>query len=99
MIEARLLFVWDGLMGAAGLLAMILFAFCVMVGAVKQEDVLRHLGVILGFVILLIMLPATIVSIWNSMTVLQHLGIATLGIASILLFCESHRRQHNTPRR
>lgn len=95
MIEARLLPVWDGVVEVAALLAMIVFALFVMVGAVKREDILRHLGLIVGIVILLLVLPAIILSLWSSMTLLQHLGIFALGIAFILLFSMSRRRQHN----
>jgi uncharacterized protein (DUF983 family) len=47
---------------------------------VKPSDVARHLGSILGIVILLIMLPAIMMNIWSSMSFWQHLGIVILGI-------------------
>ena len=65
VIETRLFSLWDGLVGSAALIAIVIFALCVMVGAVKPGDVPRHLGVIVGIVILLIMLPAII---WGSGT-------------------------------
>lgn len=55
-------------MGSAALIAIILLALCVIVSAVKLGSVPRHLCVIVGIVILLIMSPAIIVSLWNSMT-------------------------------
>ncbi len=63
-----------------------------MVSAVKPGDAPRHLGVIVGVVILLIMLPAIIISLWNSMTLGQHLGIATIFIAIIFLISATRRK-------
>lgn len=50
-----------------------------------------HLGVIVGVVILLVMLPAIIISLWNSMSLGQHLGIATFFIAIIFLISATQR--------
>ena len=72
-------------MGSAALIAIIVLGLCVMVSVVKPSEVRRHLGVIVGVAILLIMLPAIIVSLWNSMTFGQHLGIAAIFIAIIFL--------------
>lgn len=78
MIETRIFSVWDGLVGSAALIAIIILALRVMVSAV-------------GVVILLIMLPAIIVALWNSMTLGQHLGIIAICVA-IILFVSSARR-------
>ena len=48
MAETRLLSLWDGLVGSAALIAIIILALCVMVRAVKLGDALRQLGVIAG---------------------------------------------------
>jgi Ca2+/Na+ antiporter len=92
MIEARLLSAWDGLVGSVALIAIIVLGLCVMVSAVKPSDVPRHLGTIVGVVILLIILPAIIVSLWNSMTLGQHLGIATIFLAIIFLISATRRK-------
>lgn len=85
MIETRVLSIWDGLVGSGALIALVVLALSVMVRAVKLEEVPRHLAVTTGIVILLIMLPAIIVSVWNLMTLEQHLGVATIFIATIFL--------------
>jgi len=92
VIESRLLSVWDDLVGSTALTATIILALCVMVGAVKREDVLRNLGMIIGILILLIMLPAIIVALWHAMSFEQHLGIATIFTALILLLSATHRK-------
>ena len=91
-METRLLSAWDGLVGSAALIAIIVLALYVMVRAVKLGDVPRHLGVIAGIVILLITLPAIIISLWNSMTLGQHLGIASIFIAIIFLISATRRK-------
>ena len=50
MIETRLLSLWDALVGSAALLAIIVLALCVMVGAVKLEDIPRQRGVIVNII-------------------------------------------------
>ncbi len=92
MIEARLLSMWNGLVGSAALIAIIVLALCVIVTAVKLKDLPRHLGVLVGIVILLITLPSIIVSLWNSMTLGQHLGIATILIGIIFLISATRRK-------
>jgi hypothetical protein len=86
VIETRLLSAWDGFIGSAALIAIIGLVFWVMVRAVKVGDVPRHLGVIVGIVILLVILPAVIVSSWNSMTFIQHIGLIALGLVIASLF-------------
>lgn len=99
MIEASLVFAWGGLARSAALIAIVILALCVMVGAVKRENLLRLLGIIVGVVILLIMLPSVIVSLWNSMTLGQHLGIAMIFIVMIFLFSAAQRRSSKATRR
>jgi Ca2+/H+ antiporter len=83
VIEARLLYPGDNLLGSIAFIAIIILGLCVMVGAVKREDVFRYLGAIVGVVILLIVLPAIIATLRNSMTFVQHLGIALF----VILIC------------
>lgn len=99
MIETRLLSVWDCLVGLTALIAIIVLAFRVMVSAVKPEDVLRHFGLIAGIVTFLIMLPAIIASLWNSMSFGQHLGTVTFVVAIGLLFNAFRQRPHNARRK
>ena len=98
MIESKLLSGWDGVVGSAALIAIIVLALSIMVGAVKARETPRHIAVIASFAILLVMLPAIIVSLWNSMTVGQHLGIAALLIAIIVLISVTHGKARNARR-
>jgi len=62
-------------------------------------DALRHLGVIVGGVILLLILPAIIVGLWNAMSFGQHIGIVVLGIAMAALLGTVHRGPRNLRRK
>jgi hypothetical protein len=95
VIEARLLSLWDGLVGSAALIAIIVLALCVMVSVVKLGDLPRHLGVIVSIVILLIMLPAIILGLWNAMSFGQHLGIIVICAAIMLVAGSTCRRPTN----
>lgn len=79
-IESNLMRGWAGIVESVALFAITILAIGVMVSAVKLSDLGKHLGTILCFVILLLMLPAIIVSVWSSMSLWQQLGIVILGL-------------------
>jgi hypothetical protein len=99
VIETKLLSAWDSLVGSVALLAIIVLSFCVMVSAVKPSDVPRHLGAIVGVVILLIMLPAIIMGLWNTLSLGQHLRIIVVCAAITFLVGSSRRRPTNARRK
>ena len=71
---------WVALTGSLAIIALILTAFGFMLGIVKPADALRRVAGILGVVMLLMVLPAVIVSIWSDMSLLQRLGLAAIAI-------------------
>jgi hypothetical protein len=68
------------LTGSVATIALILTAFGLMLGIVKPADALSRVGAILGVVMLLMMIPAVLVSIWSGMSVWQRLSLAAIGI-------------------
>ena len=98
MISARLLSIWDSFLGSAALIALIVLAFGIMMRAVKREDALHHLGVIAGIVILFIVLPTIIVSLWEAMLLRAHIGIWLIFIVTAIYLTAAQRRS-NQPRR
>jgi hypothetical protein len=80
MIETNFMRAWAGIVESVAIIAIAILAIGLMVNAVKPSDAARHLGAILGIVILLLMLPAIIASAWSVMSFWQHLGLAMLGI-------------------
>ena len=71
---------WMALTGSVAMIALILTAFGLMLGIVKPADALRRVGAILGVVMLLMVLPAILVSIWSGMSLWQRLGLAAVAL-------------------
>ncbi len=71
---------WVALTGSVAMIALILTAFGLMLGIVKPSDALRRVAAILGVVMLLLVLPAVLVSIWSSMSLWQRLVLAAIAI-------------------
>jgi hypothetical protein len=92
VIESSLLCLWDELVGSAALVAIIILTFGAMIRAVKLENILQRLVAILGIAILLMMLPTTIVSLWRSMSLTEHLGLAIVVILTIWLMGAAKRK-------
>jgi len=68
------------LVGSVAAIAIILTALGLMVGIVKPAEAFKRIGVIVGIVILLMMLPAVLVNAWSSMSLWCRLGLAAVGI-------------------
>jgi hypothetical protein len=85
---------WVALAGSLAMIALILTAFGFMLGIVKPADALRRVAAILGIVILLLMLPAIIVSAWTAMSLWQQLALAAIGIG-VLLWLRPRRQPRN----
>ena len=71
---------WVALTGSLATIALILMAFGLMLGIVKPADALKHVGAILGFVIVLMLIPGVLVSAWLGMSLWQRIGFAAIGI-------------------
>lgn len=99
MMEARLLPVWDGLVGAVALIALVLLALVIMGQTLELGDIPRHTGLILGVTILLLILPAILMGLWNAMSMKQHVSIIALGIATVLFSRASRRQPRDRHRR
>ena len=69
---------WVALTGSVAMIALILTAFGLMLGIVKPSDALRRVAAILGVVMLLLVLPVVLVSIWSGMSLWQRLGLAAI---------------------
>ena len=71
---------WVALAGSLAMIALILTAFGLMLGIVKPADALKRVAAIVGIVMLFMVIPAVLVSIWSGMSLWQRLGLAALGI-------------------
>ena len=76
---------WVALTGSVAMIALILTAFGLMLGIVKPADALRRIAAILGVIMLLLVLPAMLVSIWSGMSLWQRLALAAIVLGVCLL--------------
>jgi len=69
------------LLGAFAAISIIVTAFGLMLGIMKPADAFKWIGVIVGAVIMLLVLPGIVVSAWSAMMLWQQMAMAALGIA------------------
>jgi hypothetical protein len=93
MIETNLMRGWVGIVESIALFAITVLAVGLILGAVKISDVMKHLGAILGVLILLLMLPAIIASVWSSMFDWEHLGIVIILIGLSIAALRKERKR------
>jgi hypothetical protein len=79
----------NGIVGIVGLLAtiaIIVTAFGLMLGILKHADAFKRIGVIVGTVIALLILPQIVIGEWMALTIWHQIGIIVLVVSAFLLF-------------
>jgi hypothetical protein len=71
---------WVTLIQSLAAIALILTAFGLMLGIVKPADALKHVGVVLGMVIVLMLIPNILMNLWSAISLWQWIGLAVIGI-------------------
>jgi hypothetical protein len=71
---------WVALLGPLAMIALILTALGLMIGIVKPADAVKHIGAILGIVIVLMLTPGILANAWSGMSMWQQIALATIGI-------------------
>jgi len=84
MIETNLMRGWAGIVEAVTLVAFTILALGLIVSAVKLSDAVRYVGTIVVVLILLLMLPAIMMSAWSAMPLWQQFGIVAMVIGVCL---------------
>jgi len=79
MSELSLLRVWNSIVGSAAFLFMVVIALGLLVSYYKTAAALRHVIFILCIVLLLLMIPAMLLSFWNALSLLQRFLVLVLG--------------------
>jgi hypothetical protein len=80
MYEADFIHGCMSILGSLAMIAIIVTALLAIVGLIKPADALTYCGVILGIVIVLILLVSVLVGLWSTMSVLQKITLAALGV-------------------
>ena len=81
MSESNFMHGWVALTGSLATIALILTAFGLMLGIVKKPaDTLKHVGAILGIVIVLMLIPAVLANLWPGIPLWQRIALAAIGL-------------------
>jgi hypothetical protein len=81
MSESSFLHGWVVLLGSLATIAIILTALGVMLGMVRPANAAKHLGGMLGIVIVLILAPGIILSAWSAIPLWQKVALLGIGVA------------------
>ncbi len=80
MSESNFMHGWVALTGSLATIALVLTAFGLMIGIVKPSNALKHVGTILGIVIVLMLIPGVLASAWSGMSLWQQIALVALGV-------------------
>jgi hypothetical protein len=73
MTESSFMQGWLSLIGSLAMIALILTAIGIMLGIRKPADAPRHIGAIVGIVIVLIFMRGVFVSAWSGLSLWQRI--------------------------
>jgi hypothetical protein len=71
---------WVTLTGTFAIVALALMALGIMLGIVKPADDLKRIGVIISVIIVLMLLPGILVSVWSALYLWQQIGLVAIGV-------------------
>jgi len=91
VIELSLMHGWTAILGSLAMIALILTACGIMLSFVKPADAAKHVGAVLGIVIVLALGPGIFVGAWSAILLWQK--IALLAIAFVIWQWRRPRRQ------
>lgn len=86
---------WLSMLQLLAIIGIFVVAFGLMVGMLKPSDAWKHMGLIQGMVLSLILLPRILLCAWLRLLMWQKFGLVVLG-AAVWLFRQSKRRGQNS---
>lgn len=88
------------IVGLLAIIAILVTAFGLMLGILKPVDAFKRIGLIVGTVIGLLILPQIVIGEWMALTIWQQIGVIVLVVGALLLFgLITSRTGKGTPRR
>lgn len=81
------------IIGILAVLAIIVTAFGLMLGILKPADAFKRIGVIVGTVIALLIVPQVVVCTWSAIPVWQQLALIVIGLVILLAFASWRGRR------
>ncbi len=76
-----LLHLWDEMAASLAVIVIVMTAIGLMLRLVEPTHAFKRVGLVLGCLILLLILPPILVGIWRSLSIGQQLGTIILAIA------------------
>lgn len=88
-----ILSLWDAIVEAGAVIAIVVIAIGLMVRVIDGYRAFARLGAVCGALVLLLILPPILLSLWHSLSVWQQLGIILLSwiLGLIVLRRRPHR--------
>lgn len=82
---------WVGIVGSLAVIAIVITVFGLMLGLMKPADASRRSGAIVGFIILLLLLPAILIHAWAALSLWQQIALAGIGLGLWLVLRPQRR--------
>ena len=79
-MESNFMHGWAVLLGSLSLIALALMAFGIMLGMVKPADAVKHVGAILGIIIMLMLVSGIMLGAWLAILLWQRIALLAIGI-------------------
>lgn len=75
---------WISIVGSGAALALILVSLALMLQAIVPSQAMKLVGGIIVATLLLVLVPAMIVSSWGALSIWQRVAVSCLGLAALL---------------
>lgn len=82
---------WLAILQLFAIVGIVVVAFGLMVGMMKPSDALKHIGAILGMIIILMLLPGILIGTWSRLLLWQKLDLTAI-VAALWFLRRSQRR-------
>ena len=89
---------WDMMVMSLSVIAIVVIALGLMIRVIDPLSAFRRVGVTLGCMVILVMVPSIIVHLWEALSLWQQLGIVALAGLAVAVAWE-RRQGHSRKRR
>ena len=81
------------IIGVLAVLAIIVTAFGLMLGILMPADAFKRIGLIVGTVIALLIVPQVVVCTWSAIPVWQQIALVAIGLVILLAFATRREKR------
>lgn len=93
-----ILSLWDAIVEGGAVIAIVVIAIGLMLRVIDGHGAFARLGAVCGALVLLLILPPILVSLWRCLSVWQQLSLIAIGLMLVLRLWprkERRRRSHD----